>query len=213
MGIDPMTHRPRTDVLASLPHLIALTNLAGLMNCRQNQWDDDSVRMQFMQSEVVQMANFQNLLLQSTAIAAAAEAATTQTGYPIEPADVTTNNAENNVTMNTTTELRHLPHLQISLGDDSKQPFVGNNTINEPNEYCSGLSTQLISPDSTQISGGNNIIKGEPCCASSADYGRICAIDGNDAMTATATLSSFWPEVDGNDQFCLNDNFIYEYEY
>ncbi|KMZ68488.1 hypothetical protein ZOSMA_23G01470 [Zostera marina] len=210
MGIDPMTHRPRTDVLASLPHLIALTNLAELINYRQNQWDDDSLRMQFRQSEAVQMAKFQNLLLQSTATAAAA--VTTQTGYQTEqPADATTVNIsqDNNVSMNTTTESRYLPHLEIPLVDSSKQPFVGNNTIHELNEYCSGLSTQLISPNSTQVSVGNNIMKGDPCFANSADYAGSCAIDGKD----TTTLSSFWQEIDGDDQFCLDNNFIYEYEY
>ncbi|PON86153.1 MYB transcription factor [Trema orientale] len=56
MGIDPMTHRPRTDIFSSLPHLIALANLKELMD---HPWEEHAVRLQ---AEAVQnMAKLQYL--------------------------------------------------------------------------------------------------------------------------------------------------------
>ncbi|KAK3230890.1 hypothetical protein Dsin_002771 [Dipteronia sinensis] len=61
MGIDPMTHQPRTDIFATLPQLIALANLL-----ETHQIDEQAVRLQ---AEAIQMAKFQYLqcLLQSAA--------------------------------------------------------------------------------------------------------------------------------------------------
>ncbi|KAL5556314.1 hypothetical protein UlMin_038550 [Ulmus minor] len=55
MGIDPMTHRPRTDIFSSLPHLIALANLKEIMD---HPWEEHAVRLQ---AEAVQMARLQYL--------------------------------------------------------------------------------------------------------------------------------------------------------
>jgi len=54
MGIDPMTHRPRTDFFAALPQLIALANLHQLIE--QQQWDG---HITMSQTEAVQAANHQ----------------------------------------------------------------------------------------------------------------------------------------------------------
>ncbi|KAK1288836.1 Transcription factor MYB39 [Acorus calamus] len=64
MGIDPMTHRPRTDIFASLPHLIALANLKNMIDNNHHQWDDHGVRMQ---ADALQVAKAQYLqcILQS----------------------------------------------------------------------------------------------------------------------------------------------------
>ncbi|XP_062117591.1 transcription factor MYB92-like [Humulus lupulus] len=65
MGIDPMTHRPRTDIFSSLPHLIALANLKELMD---HPWEEHAVRIQ---AEAVQnMAKLQYLqyLLQPNSV-------------------------------------------------------------------------------------------------------------------------------------------------
>ncbi|XVF15205.1 hypothetical protein REPUB_Repub09cG0130400 [Reevesia pubescens] len=64
MGIDPMTHRPRTDIFSSLPHLIALANLKELMD--QHPWEEQAIRLQ---AEAVQVAKLQCLqyLLQTPA--------------------------------------------------------------------------------------------------------------------------------------------------
>ncbi|KAA8530845.1 hypothetical protein F0562_005531 [Nyssa sinensis] len=56
MGIDPITHRPRTDIFSSLPHLIALANLKELME--HHSLEEQAVRLQ---TEAAQMARLQYL--------------------------------------------------------------------------------------------------------------------------------------------------------
>ncbi|CAK9163254.1 unnamed protein product [Ilex paraguariensis] len=56
MGFDPMTHRPRTDIFSSLPHLIALANLKELI---ENSSLEEQV--QRLQAEAVQTARLQYL--------------------------------------------------------------------------------------------------------------------------------------------------------
>ncbi|KAF2284039.1 hypothetical protein GH714_018417 [Hevea brasiliensis] len=56
MGFDPMTHRPRTDILSTLPHLIAQANLKELIDHRSVE--EHAMRLQ---AEAVQMAKFQYL--------------------------------------------------------------------------------------------------------------------------------------------------------
>ncbi|CAK7334667.1 unnamed protein product [Dovyalis caffra] len=67
MGFDPMTHRPRTDIFSSLPHLIALANLKELMD--HHSLEEHALRLQ---TEAAQMAKLQYLqyLLQPQAPAA-----------------------------------------------------------------------------------------------------------------------------------------------
>ncbi|KAK6118386.1 hypothetical protein DH2020_047803 [Rehmannia glutinosa] len=60
MGFDPMTHRPRTDIFSSLPHLIALANLKELIE-NPSSWEEQAVRLQ---AEAAQMARLNQLCLQ-----------------------------------------------------------------------------------------------------------------------------------------------------
>ncbi|KAL8472122.1 hypothetical protein ACS0TY_029375 [Phlomoides rotata] len=57
MGFDPMTHRPRTDIFSSLPHLIALANLKDLIE--NPSWEDQAMRLQ---AEAVQAARLNQYL-------------------------------------------------------------------------------------------------------------------------------------------------------
>ncbi|XP_073147029.1 transcription factor MYB53-like [Henckelia pumila] len=59
MGFDPMTHRPRTDILSSLPSLIALANLKELIE--NPTWEEQAMRLQ---AEAVQMARLKQYLQQ-----------------------------------------------------------------------------------------------------------------------------------------------------
>ncbi|GLU13109.1 hypothetical protein SLE2022_297550 [Rubroshorea leprosula] len=56
MGFDPMTHRPRSDIFSSLPHLMALANLKELMD--HQSWEKHAMRLQ---TEAAQMAKLQYL--------------------------------------------------------------------------------------------------------------------------------------------------------
>ncbi|XP_073063867.1 transcription factor MYB53-like [Primulina eburnea] len=59
MGFDPMTHRPRNDILSSLPSLIALANLKELIE--NPTWEEQAMRLQ---AEAVQMARLKQYLQQ-----------------------------------------------------------------------------------------------------------------------------------------------------
>ncbi|KAI4375094.1 hypothetical protein MLD38_013004 [Melastoma candidum] len=63
MGLDPMTHKPRTDIFSTLPQLLALANLRGLIS--PNPLDEQTLRLQ---AQAVQLAKLQYLqcFLQST---------------------------------------------------------------------------------------------------------------------------------------------------
>ncbi|CAL0305563.1 unnamed protein product [Lupinus luteus] len=64
MGFDPMTHQPRTDLVSTLPFLLALANMTNIMDHNQSL-DEHTLRLQ---AEAVQLAKFQYLhyLLQSS---------------------------------------------------------------------------------------------------------------------------------------------------
>ncbi|XVF42899.1 hypothetical protein PTKIN_Ptkin01aG0403000 [Pterospermum kingtungense] len=77
MGIDPVTHRPRTDhlnILASLPHLLSAANFSNLINIPL----DNALRLQ---SDAAQLAKIQLLhnILQVLGTTASTSASTTPT--------------------------------------------------------------------------------------------------------------------------------------
>ncbi|KAK4430566.1 Transcription factor [Sesamum alatum] len=55
MGFDPMTHRPRTDIFSTLPHLLALANLID-----NPSWEEQAMR--HLQAEALQMARLNQYL-------------------------------------------------------------------------------------------------------------------------------------------------------
>ncbi|KAL2339918.1 hypothetical protein Fmac_007858 [Flemingia macrophylla] len=65
MGFDPMTHQPRTDLVSSLPYLLALANMTDLMD--HQSLDEHAVHVR-LQAEAVQLAKIQYLhyLIQSS---------------------------------------------------------------------------------------------------------------------------------------------------
>nr|GMC57242.1 transcription factor MYB93-like [Ipomoea batatas] len=87
MGYDPMTHRPRTDIFSSLPHLIALANLKELVDQHQSSWEEQAA-MARLQSEMAKFQYLQYLLQTSPA--------------PAGPA-FSPNNLNNTVTANNNT--------------------------------------------------------------------------------------------------------------
>ncbi|KAI9164761.1 hypothetical protein LWI28_001497 [Acer negundo] len=59
MGYDPITHKPRTDIFSSLPHLITLANLKELMENNHYTWEEQAVRLQ---AEMAKLQYLQYLL-------------------------------------------------------------------------------------------------------------------------------------------------------
>lgn len=70
MGFDPMTHQPRTDLVSTIPYLLALANMTELMDHHnQSSWDDQQhAAMSSLQAEALHLAKLQCLqyLLQSS---------------------------------------------------------------------------------------------------------------------------------------------------
>ncbi|KAK2442418.1 transcription factor MYB53 [Trifolium repens] len=66
MGFDPMTHQPRTDLVSTLPYLLALANMTELMD--HQSWDEQQNAMSSLQAEAVHLAKLQCLhyLIQSS---------------------------------------------------------------------------------------------------------------------------------------------------
>lgn len=85
MGIDPVTHRPRTDhldVLANLPHLLAAANNLNINP--MNPWDMSAFRSQI--SDVAQLAKLQVMrnLLQVLSPSATSLIPSTSSTFPIQ---------------------------------------------------------------------------------------------------------------------------------
>ncbi|KAH7683812.1 myb proto-oncogene protein plant protein [Dioscorea alata] len=198
MGFDPMTHRPRTDFFATLPHLIALANLKELVD--NNPWDDHSMRLQ---AEAVQNAKLQYLqcLIQS----AAAMAGNSTTNSPssiaaeLEPMNLLNSQmmAMPSMPSAPAPAAVHLPELQIPSSFEQQQP-LSNETNHQESSFIvfsqgenSTPRTPLISPLSlpplTDISISN---PGDACSTSSCG-------DGG-AMP-------FWPEL------LLDEPFLTEF--
>ncbi|XP_057440652.1 transcription factor MYB93 [Lotus japonicus] len=58
MGFDPMTHQPRTDLVSTLPYLLALANMTQLMDHNHQSFDEQAVQLAKLQ--------YLNYLLQSS---------------------------------------------------------------------------------------------------------------------------------------------------
>ncbi|CAN6202046.1 unnamed protein product [Urochloa humidicola] len=140
MGIDPMTHRPRTDFFAALPQLIALANLHQLIE--QQQWDGHTT---MLQTEMVQAANHQYMLQSAASIAP----------------DPTTTSSLNSLT----TDLEQIsllnpqhmlsPTLLESTGSENISRQVPHNTMQ------STLFDQLVS--NINLSSDKNVRSSEQC--------------------------------------------------
>lgn len=110
MGYDPMTHRPRTDIFNSLPHLIALAKLKELVEHHHSSWDQGqqaSIAMKSLQSEVTTL-QYLNFLLQ--------------------PQNMLANNM---TTITNIQEMEAYNSLLNSMKDD--QIIIGNNSFNNIN--------------------------------------------------------------------------------
>jgi len=109
MGFDPMTHRPRTDIFSSLPHLIALANFKDLME--NNSWEEQAVRLQ---TEVAKLQYLQYLLQPPTS-----------SNYHMPNLDMDTLNLLNSLpsSFSSKDHAHNLVMNPLSLGDPN--PFEG----------------------------------------------------------------------------------------
>lgn len=117
MGFDPMTHRPRTDLFSSLPHLMALINLRELMD-HHHPWEEQAVRLQ---AEAVQLARLQSLqyLLQTAAL-------------------MTPNSASNS--LNNITDMEAF-NLLNSIASIKENPVLNSSHLENPTLFSLGIAT------------------------------------------------------------------------
>ncbi|XP_022752280.1 transcription factor MYB41-like [Durio zibethinus] len=139
MGIDPMTHRPRTDIFSSLPHLIALANLKELMD--QHPWEEQAARLQ---ADAVQMAKLQCLqyLLQTPASISSGSNINMHNTF----SDMETINLSNSLSPIKDNSVLSSPQLDIAAaslqGSNDSIPFPRLPDLQIPCEYRTSTSNE-----------------------------------------------------------------------
>ncbi|KAJ8541381.1 hypothetical protein K7X08_002197 [Anisodus acutangulus] len=212
MGYDPMTHRPRTDLFASLPNLIALANLL-----QHHPLEDHAVRLQ---AEAAQLANLQYLqfLFQSSNNYPTSTSSNTQ--YYNNFGDFGAFNLINCVKENTPSlnlshlenqtlkfsnenydsQLLHNEDTSLHLLDTQQVPFNFQTHLNNKNINTSDINGQNL--NDSPVSPLNNILPSPP---SSSDLPPLTEISisnnqGDSSSTSTNNAadqgsSSYWPEL------------------
>ncbi|KAK4274110.1 hypothetical protein QN277_017390 [Acacia crassicarpa] len=221
MGFDPMTHQPRTDLVSSLPYLLALANMTDLMD--HQSLDEQALKLQ---AEAVQLAKLEYLhyLFQSTS------SFTTTNSYDqsasmgnMEALNLLTSmpnvNENNNAVINCPSQLdkaslfsngiagpQPLPHPNMLLSQIS-DPQVSFNT----SQPCmNSEKNQAGTNNFTMISGGDNIANDDTSWMIPSIQPTVTSSNGNpgDASSRTSSYeggtSSYWPELFFDDPILHN---------
>ncbi|KAG1330749.1 putative Transcription factor MYB93 [Cocos nucifera] len=194
VGIDPITHRPRTDLFATLPQLMALASLGGLMDYRSL---DDQLRAEAVKLQLANLQCLQYLLHSSAAIGNSPNGnglggitgEIDTINFSNQPlATVASNPSHSPFTVvNARTQLHHLSEISCSL----EQP-LGNDT----KEYCSTFmdfsqgeskgvaTTPVVSPHPSTLP--------PPLADASMGSGDACSSSSHGGSVGT---TPFWPEL------------------
>ncbi|XP_008782327.1 transcription factor MYB93-like [Phoenix dactylifera] len=190
VGIDPMTHRPRTDLFATLPQLMALASLGGLMDCRSL---DDQLR-----AEAARLANLQCLqyFLQSSAAISNSSNGNTLTGEMDAmnlsnqlPLNAVVSNPSHNpfTVVNAQTRLHHLSEFSCSLeqplGSDARE---GSTFMDFSQGESKGLATPVVSPPPPPPPSTL-----PPLAVASMGSGDACSSSSHGGSVTT----TFWPDL------------------
>lgn len=212
MGFDPMTHRPRTDIFSSLPHIIALASLKELME--NPSWEEQALRLQ---AEALQMAKCQYLqfLLQPPSL--------TNINHNNNPTEIeimnlinslssplfenqmmTQNNSSNNNnplqplgTDSVGLLFSHLPSLEVVPNNTNTYetaPFISkeicsqNNEVCDPNNSLWQLPSSSTAPSPPSVAPPMNIIHDGPS-SNSNNYGDACS-----SSSFGGSSASIWPD-------------------
>lgn len=203
-----MTHQPRTDIFASLPHLIALANLKDLLE--NQQIDEQAVRLQ---AEAVQLAKLQYLqyFLQS-----AASISTTPYGQngitemdALNLLNSTPSSIKENPVLNSSQTEN--PDLFSQLGIESSQPLHYPGLLSHfpdpqvPISFQTPLNSEMgqCSNNFTMVSQGANqpdsswILPSPPAVHPSVTDTTSVSNPGDASSTSSygGGTSSYWPEL------------------
>ncbi|XP_044494520.1 transcription factor MYB92-like [Mangifera indica] len=177
MGFDPMTHRPRTDIFLSLPHLIALAKLKEFMV--NQSWEEQAVRLH---AEMNRLQYLQCLLQPSAGSFPASQTSAFDMDTinllnslsSIKDDNNNNNNSPNDLNLSHQASLQslhnsipfsHLPNLQVPCGfqsplnikdtigapTDDQFPSVPINSPNPPWQQLASSSAPTPSPPSTAL--------------------------------------------------------------
>ncbi|XP_072974137.1 transcription factor MYB93-like [Typha angustifolia] len=171
MGIDPVTHRPRTDLLATLPQLMALASLKDLVE--QQPWENFAGRLQAEAARLAKLQSFEYLLQSPmstisssstnslNSISSGMESigllnSTKPTLYPIPPSPLSVVGAQ--------IHLHPLPEMAYSPDIKQDSSFIqlsqGENNIN---------GAEMVSPSYFSPFVNTLMSKGDMCSFSSYD--------------------------------------------
>lgn len=215
MGFDPMTHRPRTDLFASLPHLIALANLREVMD-QHHPWEEQAARIQ----EAVQLARIQSIqyLLQSPSGSPMIRSTNSNSLSSIT--DMEAINLMNSIPSSKETMLMNSCHLEnASLGISPSQPVCDQipfTPLPDLQFHCN-IQPHMCSEISqggsgfTMFSQGENTPKSIPFIPPTSlpplvAESSSCGNPGDACSTSSygGGAPPFWPE------FFLEDPFVHE---
>ncbi|XP_010926300.2 transcription factor MYB93-like [Elaeis guineensis] len=192
VGIDPITHRPRTDLFANLPQLMALASLGGLMDYRSL---DDQLRAEAAKLQLANLQCLQYLLHSSAAINNSSNGNTLGriTGeidtinFSNQPLPTLASNPSHGpfTLVNAQTQLPHLSEISCSLeqplGNDTKE---GSMFMDFSQGESKGLSTPVVSPHPSTL---------PPSLAdASMGSGDACSSSSHGGSVGT---TPFWPEL------------------
>lgn len=215
MGFDPMTHRPRTDIFSSLPHLLALANLKDLVE--NNPWEEQAVRLQ---TEVAKLQYLQYLLQPPNS-----------TNYPMPNLDMDTLNLLNSLPSSFSSK-DHAPNPMmnpLSLGGPNpfegiRDQLPGLHTLEElpanlsKDNDSNNNNMNMIGQEFTVLSQGENS-NNSPACSdlwlpslsSSPSPPPLAATTSTAAMPAlpvdggSSSANSFWPDLLLEDSSLFHD--------
>ncbi|XP_008795592.2 transcription factor MYB93-like [Phoenix dactylifera] len=186
-GIDPVTHRPRTDLFATLPQLMALASL-GVPPMDYRSLDDQ------LRAEAVQLANLQRYLLQSSAAINTSTGDNDLGGITSEMDPTNLPNLQPLTTMilstdlsrspfavvDARTQLHHLSEISCSL---EQSPGNDATSIYFSQGESKGLAAPMVSPPPSALPPLADASMGSGDACSSSIYG------------GSVAANSFWPEV------------------
>ncbi|XVE86786.1 hypothetical protein DITRI_Ditri18aG0061800 [Diplodiscus trichospermus] len=212
MGIDPMTHRPRTDIFSSLPHLIALANLKELMD--QHPWEEHAVRLQ---AEAVQLAKLQCLqyLLQNPASISPGSNNMHNTFT-----DMDTINLSNSLSPNKDNSVLSSPQMDIaapSLGFNDSIPFPRLPDLQIPCEYQTSTSKDKAQAQAQEYTVSSQIenLCNSPWLTSSATPSPVIPstqtlINNMGDTSCSSSYGGAAPSVWPDDQLLFEDPLFHE---
>lgn len=155
MGIDPVTHQPRTDLFASLPQLIALANLKDLI--------EQTSQFSSIQAEATQLAKLQYL---NGMLNSSASLSNTNNNSPSSILDIDQNHAMNllnsMVSWNKEHNSNFNPVIELEADDQNQGLFPLGSIIDSTTQPLQQQQYHLNNSPSEQQSQGDPLLDHVP---------------------------------------------------